>query len=116
MRQCKFLVNSIDSVAGFPPLTSFPRAQLVTFRYYTGVLSACEDSSKAREALDMLSEALRHCHVGAATNLRLILRMLVPVALLAAGRAPPRALLQRHGLDGMFADLVDAFCTGNIRL
>ena len=113
LRQCKHFVSSIET-PGFPPMANFPRAQVVAYNYYTGVLSACEDKHGA--ALDRLNEALRDCHREAAVNLRLILRMLVPVSLLVAGRVPPRALLLRHGLEDMFAGLVDAFRTGDIRL
>ena len=112
LRQCKSIQAGVES-AGFPPLAAFPRAQLVTFRYYTGMLAACEDDYG--RALAALSAAFVGCHARYAANVRRALRMLVPVALAATGRTPPPALLAAHGLAGAYGDLVAAFRAGDIR-
>ena len=115
LRQCKSIQAGVEGAgASFPPLADFPRAQLVTFRYYTGVLAAAEGDYG--RALAALSAALRGCHARYTTNVRRVLRTLVPVALAATGRTPPPALLDAHGLRGAYADLVAAFRTGDIRL
>lgn len=113
LRQCKSIQAGIES-HGFPPLEGFPRAQVVTFRYYTGVLAACEDD--LRRALPALAAALRDCHAGYSANVRRILRVLVPVTMAATGRTPPPELLAAHGLAGAYGGLVAAFRAGDIRL
>ena len=95
LRQCKFLINAVEGAgfpalepppAGAPPLgglrpgvgySGFPRAQLVTYRYYTGML-ALYDEQYAR-ANACLSYGLQHCHGEYAGNRRRMLAALVPV-------------------------------------
>jgi nuclear mRNA export protein PCID2/THP1 len=126
LRQCKFLIAAVEG-AGFPPLeppppgapngvgigagfTGFPMAQLVTYRYYAGLL-ALYDEQYARAGA-CLTYALAHCHGGYAGNRRRILEALVPVRLLL-GQVPSPALLAAHGLT-RYAGIVEGVRTGNV--
>lgn len=124
LRQCKFLIGPVEG-PGFPPLdapapsptarpgagfASFPRSQLVTYRYYAGLLAMYDENwGRANECL---TYALRACHAGYPRNRALILGALVPVRVFL-GELPSHALLQRHGLQ-RYAGVVEGVRRGDV--
>lgn len=110
MRQCRFFINAVEGKS-FPPLSEFPRAQVVTYRYYTGKLAMYEDRFGVANAA--LSAALEQCHRSYAFNRRRILEALIPVRL-HLGELPTDALLERHGLARYYSGIVRAMRTGNV--
>jgi hypothetical protein len=114
LRQCKFFIKGGVESPVFPPLEQFPRSQVVTYRYYTGVL-ACYEDDYAR-AYTLLTSAFRDCHRDYFANRRKILVVLVPVSLYARGRIPSPRLLARYGLSEAYGPIVEALRTGNVAL
>ncbi|PWN28215.1 hypothetical protein BDZ90DRAFT_251920 [Jaminaea rosea] len=89
---CRNVLRAL-SAAPLPPLDHFPRADRVTFRYYTGLLHFL--AQDYAPALQDLSEAWGECHAGAIKQQELILVPLIPLELLLRGRRPSKVLLAR---------------------
>ncbi|CAO1614275.1 unnamed protein product [Parajaminaea phylloscopi] len=89
---CRNVLRAL-AAAPLPPLDRFPRADRVTFRYYTGVLHFL--SQDYTPAYADLSYAWENCHVGAMRQQETILRALLPVQLLLKGRMPSADLMAR---------------------
>jgi hypothetical protein len=85
LRLCKNLLRPVESRKLHLHGT---RAEMVTYRYYTGRLNLFEDLYPEADA--NLVYALDHCHHAAIANKRRILRYLVPVRLYR-GRLPSAA-------------------------
>ncbi|KAG5186711.1 hypothetical protein JKP88DRAFT_194055 [Tribonema minus] len=94
------------------PESYFSKADLVTYKYYTGRLSLFED--KYEEALTALTTALNLCHKDAYHNRRKIITVLIPLHL-NFGRFPTEALLRKYDL-GLYLGFTNAIRTGSIRL
>ncbi|CAN6624600.1 hypothetical protein TRVA0_010S00386 [Trichomonascus vanleenenianus] len=77
-----------------PPLAEFPKAYIVTFLYYLGVLHFIDENYKKAE--DKLGEALRLCHRNAAANRESILTYLIPAKIMASGALPRAEYLAKH--------------------
>jgi hypothetical protein len=85
LRLCKNLLRPVESRKLHLHGT---KAEMVTYRYYTGRLNLFEDLYPEADA--NLVYALDHCHYAAIANKRRILRYLVPVRLYR-GRLPSAA-------------------------
>jgi hypothetical protein len=110
-RQCTFYATSVERAGSMPPLSRFPLAQVVTYRYYTGRLALFEERFALAD--DHLSFALDRCHAGYAANCRRILEACLPVKL-RLGRAPPPGLLERYGLQGAWGGIVAGVVQGDL--
>ena len=88
----------------------FPMSQLVTYKYYTGLLALYDEQYGRANAC--LSYALEHCHADYEGNKRRILEALVPVRLLL-GQLPSQKLLDRHGLQ-RYSGILEGVKTGNV--
>ncbi|KAF3913871.1 hypothetical protein ABW21_db0203436 [Orbilia brochopaga] len=97
-----------------PDLLDFRTSDVVTFKYYCGVIAFLdEDYVKAEEHLDM---AYRLCHKDAQKNKELILTYLIPTKLLTRRQLPSAALLQPYPLlESLFLPLATCIKSGNIR-
>ncbi|KAJ7515667.1 hypothetical protein O6H91_22G022400 [Diphasiastrum complanatum] len=84
----------------------------VTYMYYTGRLEVFNDNFMGAEK--KLMYALRHCHSSKRTNVRMILKYLVPVKL-SLGTLPKEWLLQKYNLRE-YLNVVRALRRGDIKL
>jgi len=94
------------------PLESFPRSQVVTFWYLSGVQELL--SGRLDDADRDLASAFSACHRAAVRNKRLILCRLVATALVQRDRVPSKALLASFGLSGVYGGLVAALRCGDL--
>eukprot|EP01084_Bolivina_argentea_P005777 10911_1 len=94
------------------PMDMVKKSQLVTYKFYLGRLKLFEDLYDEAEVA--LRFALQHCHRDHRSNLRRILRCLVPLEIYR-GRLPKIELLQRHGLMEFMA-LTEAVKRGDLRV
>ncbi|KAI9719389.1 MAG: COP9 signalosome (CSN) subunit [Candelaria pacifica] len=96
-----------------PPLESFPKSHIVTFKYYVGVILFLEeDYVKAEEHL---TEAWRACHADAQKNRELILTYLIPCHLLTTHTLPTTSLLQPYPrLQALFTPLSRCIRRGDL--
>lgn len=85
---CRNILRAL-SAAPLPALDEYPRADRVSFRYYTGVLHFLAQEYP-RAHTDLLY-AWENCHVGAVKQQEMILRTLLPLQLLLKGRLPRRS-------------------------
>ncbi|KAI9805863.1 MAG: COP9 signalosome complex subunit 8 [Sarcosagium campestre] len=74
-----------------PPLESFPKSHVVTFRYYVGVIRFLEEDYVQAE--ENLTQAWLTCHKDAQKNRELILTYLIPCHLLTSHTLPTATLL-----------------------
>ncbi|KAJ5807757.1 hypothetical protein N7474_009026, partial [Penicillium riverlandense] len=74
-----------------PPLESFPKSQIVTFKYYVGVIHFLDENYA--EAEEHLTSAWKICHRGAFKNRELILTYLIPCHLVTTHTLPSKELL-----------------------
>ena len=81
-----------------PPLSAYPNAHRVTFKYYCGVIHFLEEDYATAE--EYLTEAYNECRIempgdGGASkkNMELILMYLIPTRLLTAHKLPTHQLL-----------------------
>ncbi|KAK3723193.1 COP9 signalosome (CSN) subunit [Vermiconidia calcicola] len=86
------------STADMPPLSAYPNAHRVTFKYYCGVIHFLEEDYATAE--EYLTEAYDECRIdmpgdGGARkkNMELILMYLIPTRLLTAHKLPTHQLL-----------------------
>lgn len=107
LKLCTFLVKM---VAQLPDLRTYPKAQVVAYRYYLGRLHVFEE--KYEEAEESLTYAFRHCAKAAPANKRRILHFLIPVKLLR-GQYPHERLLQKYRLEE-FSSLIRAIRGGDL--
>lgn len=77
-----------------PALSTFPKSQQVTFKYYEGVLQFLEENYT--EAEKHLTEALNLCHKDAMRNKELILTYLIPCHLITTHTLPSQKLLEPY--------------------
>lgn len=63
---CKNIVRGIQNQTDLPPLSSFPRAHQVTYRYYLGVFAFLNE--KYSDAERELQFAFDNCHRKAYRN------------------------------------------------
>ncbi|CAD6885920.1 unnamed protein product [Tilletia controversa] len=107
---CKNIIRALNA-ADIPPLSSFPRAHQVTFRYYIGVLAfQGEDYAKAEEEL---SWALNNCLTLATQNQQMILTYLIPTRLLRGYLPSPYLLSLFPHLQKVYSPLSTAMRAPN---
>ncbi|EWC43862.1 hypothetical protein DRE_07239 [Drechslerella stenobrocha 248] len=104
----------VANTTEMPDLLDFRTSDVVTFKYYCGVIAFLdEDYFKAEEHLDM---AYRLCHKAAQKNKELILTYLIPTKLLTRRQLPTAALLKPYpSLEALFLPLAKCIKAGNIR-
>lgn len=96
-----------------PPLSSFPKPQIVTFEYYLGVIFFLEENYPLAE--QHLTTALRLCHHASTHNRELILTYLIPCRLLTTRTLPSAALLRPHArLNSLLAPLMACIRRGDL--
>lgn len=90
-----------------PPLSSFPKAHQVTFKYYVGVIHFLEeDYTQAEEYLD---SAYASSHSGSIGNTQLILTYLIPTKMLTKHQLPTKTLLAPYPrLERLFSPVCTA--------
>ena len=94
----------------------FSRAQVVSYQFLHGKRVLVKEERGRmhyKEAHETLWSAFVHCHKSARRNKRLILLYLAPAALLC-GKAPPLALLAKHGVDPLVVRLVTSTVAGDL--
>jgi len=104
-----------------PPLSSFPKAHQVTFKYYMGVISFLEEDYARAE--ELLEEAYSQCHRGKdddntveTKNIDLILTYLIPTKMLTKHQLASPALLSAHPrLASLFSPICSAIRSGDLR-
>ena len=111
LRLCKNMIQSVEARSALP-LSDYPVAQQVTYRFYTGRL-AVFDENYAKADAD-LSFAFGRCLGRARHNRALILRYLLPVKLLL-GVLPAGSLFSEFPELGCYAPLVRAVRCGDVR-
>ncbi|KAL8748544.1 MAG: hypothetical protein Q9199_008167, partial [Rusavskia elegans] len=79
------------SATDMPPMSHFPKAHIVTFKYYVGVIHFLDE--EYHKAEENLTAAYRMCHKDAQTNKDLILTYLVPTNLHTTRHLPPMGFL-----------------------
>ncbi|MCJ1394161.1 COP9 signalosome (CSN) subunit [Xylographa bjoerkii] len=79
------------SQTDMPPMESFPKSHIVTFKYYVGVILFLEEDYVQAE--DYLTDAWNMCHRDAQRNRELILTYLIPCHLLTTHTLPTTHLL-----------------------
>ncbi|KAI9806466.1 MAG: COP9 signalosome (CSN) subunit [Piccolia ochrophora] len=91
----KNILRALEASRGdMPPLESFPKSHVVTFKYYVGVILFLEeDYVKAEENL---TDAWTMCHRDAQRNRELILTYLIPCHLLTTHTLPTAKLLSPY--------------------
>lgn len=100
-------------VSELPPLQYFPKAHIVTWRYYLGVIAFMGEDYMTAET--ELREALRLCHRAAARNVELILTYLVPTVLMTTRRLPSVELLRSFPrVAALYHPLTTALRSGNL--
>ena len=104
----KNILRSLKAAASdMPPLSAFPRAHQVTFKYYNGVISFLEEDYATAE--EFLLSAYDMCDRHASKNLDLILTYLIPTKLLTSHRLPTQTLLaQSPNLSRLFSPICTA--------
>lgn len=115
---CKNPLRSLQaSAADMPALASFPKAHVITFRYYLGVISFLEeDYSRAEEhltaALGLLPSSIS---TSSKKNHQLILTYLIPTRLLTSHLLPTIQLLKPYPqLQTLFMPLARCIREGDL--
>ena len=103
---CKPLIRAIENS---PLKNRYPKAQLVTYKYYVGKKYMFDNDFKAAE--EYLRYAFEHCHRESTANKRSILIYLIPVKMLL-GHMPSQDLLVKYDLL-QFQDIVTSVKQGN---
>lgn len=103
---CRNILRAL-SAADLPDLEEFPRADRVTFRYYTGTLHFL--ASEYTSAETHLRYAFANCHYSALSQQAQILLPLLPLTLLLRGSLPSQRLLRPHpGLRALYQPFFNA--------
>lgn len=115
-RQCKAIVMIIKNDSFVPVAMengTFPIAELVTYRFYTGKLAMYEEEFKTADTA--LSYALVHTPVKYYDNRRRILEALIPVKL-HLGSLPSIPLLTKYKLHTYYQDIVLGIKDGHLTI
>ncbi|OAY76147.1 PCI domain-containing protein 2, partial [Ananas comosus] len=108
---CRSVIRSIETARIFD-FEEFPAKDKVTYMYYTGRLEVFNENFLAAD--QKLTYALTHCNSRSRTNLRMILKYLIPVKL-SIGILPKMWLLEKYNLVE-YADVVNALKRGDLQL
>lgn len=100
-------------VSELPDLQFFPKAHIVTWKYYLGVIAFMnEDYTRAETEL---TEALSRCTRNATKNTELILSYLIPTHLMTSRKIPSIQLLRQFPtLSALYTPNIVALRSGNI--
>ncbi|KAL8863339.1 MAG: hypothetical protein Q9178_000019 [Gyalolechia marmorata] len=101
------------SATDLPPMSHFPKAHIVTFKYYVGVIYFLDEEYQRAE--ENLTTAYRMCHKDAHTNKDLILTYLFPTHLHTTLSLPHPNLLPPT-LSNLFHPLMTAIHLGSLSL
>ncbi|PLB46680.1 hypothetical protein P170DRAFT_511376 [Aspergillus steynii IBT 23096] len=100
--------------ADLPGLDAFPKAHVVTFKYYVGVINFLDE--KYEEAESHLAEAWRMCYRDSPRNKELILTYLVPCHLVTTHTLPSQRLLSSFPrLEKLFRPLCECIRKGDLQ-
>ncbi|XAR53431.1 hypothetical protein NMG60_11021978 [Bertholletia excelsa] len=108
---CRSVIRSIETARIFD-FEEFPVRDKVTYMYYTGRLEVFNENFPAAD--HKLSYALKHCNPRSESNIRMILKYLIPVKL-SMGILPKISLLEWYNLIE-YSDVVQALKRGDLRL
>ncbi|XP_039057887.1 enhanced ethylene response protein 5-like [Hibiscus syriacus] len=108
---CRSVIRSIETARIFD-FEDFPRRDKVTYMYYTGRLEVLNENFPAAD--HKLSYALTHCNPLRESNIRMILKYLIPVKL-SLGIFPETSLLEKYNLLE-YNNVVQALKRGDLRL
>ncbi|XP_078447782.1 proteasome family protein isoform X1 [Wolffia australiana] len=108
---CRSVIRSIETARIFD-FEEFPLRDKVTYMYYTGRLEVYNENFLAAD--QKLTYALTHCNPKRTSNIRMIVKYLVPVKL-SLGILPKESLLERCNLPE-YLNAVQALKRGDIRL
>ncbi|KAG0482211.1 hypothetical protein HPP92_010295 [Vanilla planifolia] len=108
---CRSVIRSIETAKIFD-FEEFPTSDKVTYMYYTGRLEVYNENFIAAD--QKLTYALMHCNSEHASNLRMILKYLIPVKL-SIGILPKMCLLDKYNL-AEYTDIVNSLRSGDLRL
>ncbi|XP_062199742.1 enhanced ethylene response protein 5 [Phragmites australis] len=108
---CRSVIRSIETARNFD-FEDFPVKDKVTYMYYTGRLEVFNENFLVAD--QKLTYALMHCNSQSESNLRRILKFLIPVKL-SIGVLPERILLEKYNLLE-YADVVTSLKRGDLRL
>lgn len=102
---CKNILRSLQaSTSDMPPLTAFPKAHQITYKYYLGLVHFLDE--RYEQAEQYLTEAYVSCSIHAEKNRRLILMYLLPCKLLTGQRVPKKELLEPYpSLERLYAPI-----------
>ncbi|RZC81619.1 hypothetical protein C5167_044202 [Papaver somniferum] len=108
---CRSVIRSIETGRNFD-FEEFPVRDKVTYMYYTGRLEVYNENFLAAD--QKLTYALSRCNPRSQTNIRMILKYLIPVKF-SIGILPKRSLLEKYNLVEYF-NVVQALKKGDLRL
>lgn len=108
---CTQLFRALEK-ADLPALSLFPKAEIVTYKYYHGRFLFV--SERYCEAAALLSSALELCAAGSKRNARRILHLLIPCNLLVASSKPKKELLEEFGMPSVYHELLDLLACGTV--
>ncbi|KAK7204927.1 hypothetical protein BZA70DRAFT_310803 [Myxozyma melibiosi] len=108
------VLNSSSAAGDVPPLETYPKAHVVTFRYYVGILAFVEEDYEKAE--EHLSAALNLCHRKSIRNQQRILLYLIPTHLLLRRQFPQAGVwTQFPDLARLYQPLFAAVRRGDLR-
>ncbi|KAF2492353.1 hypothetical protein BU16DRAFT_111265 [Lophium mytilinum] len=109
----KNMVQAINAQFDMPPLHRFPNSEIVTFKYYIGVMTFLrEDYVQAEKNL---TEAWQLCHKSAYKNHQQILTYLIPCRLITTHKLPTSELLSPYPrLQALFGPIAACIRKGNL--
>ncbi|KAF2815839.1 uncharacterized protein BDZ99DRAFT_124431 [Mytilinidion resinicola] len=109
----KNMVQAINAQFDMPSLYRFPRSEIVTFKYYIGVMTFLrEDYVQAEQNL---TEAWQLCHKSAYKNHQQILTYLIPCRLITTHKLPTSELLSPYPrLQALFGPIAACIRKGDL--
>ncbi|PAV21031.1 COP9 signalosome complex subunit 12 [Pyrrhoderma noxium] len=113
MHLSKNILRALEANKDIPPLSQYPKAHQVTYRYYIGLIAFLnEDYEKAEQELTL---SFYGCHKDAHANQQRILSYLIPLRLLK-GHLPSEELLERFPeLSDVYSPFVNAIRNADIK-
>ncbi|EGE06818.1 COP9 signalosome complex subunit 12 [Trichophyton equinum CBS 127.97] len=111
---CRNLLSAMKaSQAELPPMESFPKSHIVTFKYYLGVICFLEEGYV--EAEEHLTAAWELCRVDSHRNRELILTYLIPCHIVNTNTLPSARLLSRYPrIESLFGPLSKCIRKGDL--
>ncbi|KAK9314158.1 hypothetical protein V1524DRAFT_162819 [Lipomyces starkeyi] len=108
------VLNASTAAGDIPSVEEYPKAHMVTFKYYVGILAFMDEEYEKAE--EHLHAALNNCHKRATRNQELILQYLLPTHLLLHRRYPSKAVWRTFPrLQIIYEELFTASKRGDMR-